>query len=53
MNLKEHLAEEDYKQRTSSKRECRWYLELQIVSYEPRGRSREWSTTGSKRDLCM
>lgn len=53
MTLKEHLAEEDYKQKTRSKRECHWYLELQIVSYEQRGRSREWSTKGSKRDLCM
>lgn len=48
MDLKEHLAEEDYKQRTRSKRECSWYLELQIVSYEQRG-----STKGSKHDLCM
>lgn len=37
MNLKEHPAEEDYKQKTRSKRQCSWYLELQAVSYEQRG----------------
>lgn len=41
MHLKEHTVQ-DCVQKPRSKRQCGWYLELHVASYEQRG----WGTSG-------